>query len=105
MVVQCYHLSIVQCMQTLAAAELLCPSDVSNLSVCRLHLWEQHGSAVCCRIIPRHRYLQMVRARPVNPFPMSYLKMSDQLFATKVADTPVAHFASFRDQMKAEIVR
>lgn len=37
----------------------------------------------------------------MNPFPMSYLKMSDQLFATKVADTPVAHFASFRDQMKA----
>lgn len=35
---QCRHLTIAQYMQTLAASELLCPSDVSNLSVCRLHV-------------------------------------------------------------------
>lgn len=49
-----------------------------------------------CRIIPRHRYLQMVRAEPVNPFPMGYLKMSDAKFVSTVANTSLPRFESFR---------
>lgn len=55
-----------------------------------------------CRIIPRHRFLQLVRAQPIHPFPMNYLKMSDDKFATNVAETSLARFASFRDQMVAK---
>lgn len=51
------------------------------------------------RIIPRHRFLQMVRAEPMNPFPMGYLKMSDVKFASSIANTPLPRFESFRAEL------
>ncbi|KAL3143165.1 hypothetical protein ABBQ38_002025 [Trebouxia sp. C0009 RCD-2024] len=48
------------------------------------------------RIVPRHRYVQMVRAEPVHPFPMNYLKMSDSKFASHVAYTSLPRFESFK---------
>jgi len=88
------------------------------LAVCHAAYRQHHGlrSALCriiaysiCqfvrRIMPRHRYLQTVRAQPVRPFPMNYLKCSDVLFATNVANTPLDQFEAFKQQFAARPVR
>ncbi len=52
--------------------------------------------------MPRHRYLQLVHAQKHWPFPMNYLKVTDQHFANNVAGTPLGEFEAFRNKLAAE---
>jgi len=80
-----------------------CLHHVLRDSVCRSSAYNICHFAR--RIMPRHRYLQSVRAQPVRPFPMNYLKCSDVLFATNVANTPLDQFEAFKQQFAARPVR
>lgn len=73
---------------------------------CKLYLFLcSKLSLIICRIIPRHRYVQLVRAEPVHPFPMNYLKMSDSKFASSVANTPLPKFERFKADLVTGLKR
>lgn len=89
-------------LQRCAALTLHASCLLSDRASCAgLHAAYAHGLTThfLCRIIPRHRFLQMVRAEPMNPFPMGYLKMSDVKFASSIANTPLPRFESFRAEL------
>lgn len=48
------------------------------------------------RIMPRHRYLQVVRAEALHPLRLNHYKMSDEQFVKQAARTSMSHFESFQ---------
>lgn len=52
-----------------------------------------------CRIVPRHRYLQQVHTQRHWPFPMTFLKLTDETFARDVARRPLDDFMAFRQHL------
>lgn len=85
-----------------ASTHGVAPAAVSDFATSLFPiLVSQSMACFCtCRIIPRHRYLQMVRAEPMHPFPMNHLKVSDSKFASNVAYTSLQKYERF----KADIV-
>ncbi len=57
------------------------------------------SAALSCRIIPRHRFLQVVNAQPGGPFPMAYLKYTDERYVKLVAHTSLEQFQEFRSAL------
>lgn len=70
------------------------PDRPDNLTSC---------NGFCRRIVPRHRYLQKVHTQKHWPFPMTYLKLTDETFARDVAGRPLHEFVAFRDQVAASV--